>query len=183
MKNNRPLKSAIPPGLSPEVSLNSLCWLLDLSAQSIGQLERQGLVQKLARNSYSVASIPAVLRAMRTRGEGPAEYVTARTRWLQERARGAQLTRQEKEGRLVPVDQVAGAWAELALTMRSHMLSLPSRIAARIGMAKNAVEVQQILRREIEDALSELSKVDVVIAPPSTPGNGTAAVSGNPPPP
>ena len=181
MKSPRPAKTAIPPGVPPEVSINALCWLLDLSAQRISVLEREGIVQKVARNSYSTLSVPAVVRAMRVRGEGPVAYTEARTRWLQERARGAQLVREEKEGKLVPVDQVAAGWAELALTMRSHMLSLPSRIAARVGMAKNAVEVQQILRREIEDALSELSKVDVVIAP-STPGNGDAAARAGSPP-
>jgi hypothetical protein len=49
------------------------------------------------------------------------------------------------------------------MAMRSHLLAIPSKCAARIGVCKNAVEAQQLLRREVEEAMLELSKVTITI--------------------
>ena len=68
------------------------------------------------------------------------------------------------EGSLVPADQIDATWQALTATFKSHMLAIPSKVAARIGMCKTTVERQELLRLEVHHALDQLSKVAVVVA-------------------
>jgi hypothetical protein len=59
-------------------------------------------------------------------------------------------------------------------TVRARLLQIPSKIAARIRMVTSVVEAQAIVSREINEALSELSRAEVIVGAPSVPeaGNG-----------
>jgi hypothetical protein len=92
---------------------------------------------------------------------GHGSYATERARWVAEKARLAELERLEREGALVPADQVAETWNALAHLIRTRPLALPAKCAVRVGMARNAVEVQAILKVEVREVLTELSSTAV----------------------
>ena len=66
------------------------------------------------------------------------------------------LAYEQQSGKLVPADQVAGVWAQALTAVRSRLLAVPSKVAHRIRQCANDVEAQQLVRREIEAALSVL---------------------------
>ena len=44
--------------------------------------------------------------------------------------------------------------------MRARLLAVPAKVAVQLGMATTAMQRQEIVRREIYDALNELSRSD-----------------------
>lgn len=144
--------------LPKTVTLGELMELLNITRQAIDRNVAAGIIIKVGRDAYDIKSVPRYCAHTRAGGDLSPE----RRRFAAARARKAELETAVLEGRYVPADQVATTWRSILLTVRSHMLAIPSKIAARVGMCKGAVEVQALLRREIEEALLELSKVTFV---------------------
>ena len=92
---------------------------------------------------------------------GSGSYTHERARLTAEKARLAEIERLEREGALVTVEQVAETWGALTGVIRTRLLALPAKCAVRVGMARNAVEVQAILKAEIRELLTELSATTV----------------------
>jgi phage terminase Nu1 subunit (DNA packaging protein) len=154
--------------MAASISLEQIAKLLDLTPRRVQQLSSEGIIPKSDRGRYEL--VPAVrgyVRYLRERALGQdlgGEQMAAnKAKLTGTRAQIEEMKRARMAGEMVPREQIARAWAEVCMAVRSHLLGIPARLAARIGMAKNAVEVQQILRREIEEALSELAKVNVEI--------------------
>jgi len=105
-------------------------------------------------------------------GDGSADatsggYGAERAKLTAEKARLAELERLERECALVPADQVAATWDGLAGVIRTKLLALPAKCAARVGMARNAVEVQAILKAEVHELLMELPGTAVRVDDPA----------------
>src|SRR5262249_7562341 len=122
---------AKPKSLPTVVSLGELSWLLDLSPSHITGLERDGVVKKTGRDQYELVSVPQYVSTMRQRGEGPASWNRARTTLAQERAMAARMARLERQGRLLPADEVRACWLAIATTVKTKMLALASKLAPR----------------------------------------------------
>ena len=84
-------------------------------------------------------------------------YTHERARLTAEKAKLAEMERLEREGKLVPVEQVEQVWGALSGVIRTRLLALPAKCAARLGMAKNAIEAQAILKAEVHELLKELA--------------------------
>ena len=69
---------------------------------------------------------------------------------------GAELVNLEKEGKLVPVDQVETTWLRTLMFLRTKLLALPSKLAARLSLCTGIVERQKVLREAIDELLVDL---------------------------
>lgn len=75
-------------------------------------------------------------------------------------ARLRELELAEREGKLVSIDDIEMVWSKLIATCRARLLALPSRVATELAAETSAQRCQEIVRRELYDALAELSQSD-----------------------
>ena len=87
-----------------------------------------------------------------------ANLTAARARLTASRAAVADMQRRKLEGSLVPIDEVEALWAHQVTMARTRLLAIPAKVAVSLGMAQNAMQRQEIVRREIYAALDELSR-------------------------
>jgi phage terminase Nu1 subunit (DNA packaging protein) len=150
-------KSARPNRLPKDVSLGEIMWLLDASEQRVGQLVKDGVVEKAGRGRYLLSSVPKFIGEGRKRGEGTNEYNKARTRFLQAKAQRAERERDREEGEYLPADQVRLAWEALVMNCRNVALGVPSKVAARFSTFRTAADCQAACRSEIYLMLETLA--------------------------
>ena len=75
------------------------------------------------------------------------------------------------------------AWEAMTANMRSKMLAIPSKAAPAVYAAESLNEAKSILKDEINEALAELSGVEVRTRNPviaSSNGGSSAADDGDP---
>ena len=82
------------------------------------------MIEKTARDTYSIASIRNFVRDARQRGAGPAAWNRARTELAVERVAVARLSRQEREGELIPVGVVVAMNTQIVSTVRTRLLTV-----------------------------------------------------------
>jgi len=143
-----------------------LALLLDLTPRRLQQLAAEGVIPKTDRNRYDlVESVRGYVRYLRDRAFGPElrdspdSFATQRARLTRARANAEELKARQLAGELIPAADIEAAWGAVTEVMRTRLLAIPSKVAARIGMARNAVEAQAIIRAEITEALTELANV------------------------
>jgi hypothetical protein len=144
-----------PAGLPPTLTVEQLVYLLDLSGSRVSQLVTDQIVQRTATGRYSIGSVPSFIKYLRAHGSGPVALSQARRDLAVERAALARLERQEREGALIPTNQVREVYARSFGAVRSRVLQLPSKLAVRLAAAESAVQAQQIIRDECEELLSD----------------------------
>jgi hypothetical protein len=161
-----------PPGLPDEVNADQLMWLLGgVSRGRISQMESDGVIERAGKNRYKLNSVPAAFIWLRSRDTDQTdEWRKARVRWMNEKSRLTELERLRAEGEYLPKAQVLEGWSRLVMVCRQRLLALPSKIAVQVKMATTIAKVAEIIRREIYEALAELSRVEVFIE-----GEGEAA--------
>ena len=98
---------------------------------------------KKVRNSITDESIP--------------EYEESRARTEHLKAELLEIDRQQKEGKLVPAEEVEAKWIEIVTLARGKMLGIPSKAKQRIpdldAAAMKALE--DIVRETLEDLSGE----------------------------
>lgn len=72
----------------------------------------------------------------------------------------AELKAGEMSGALIPADQVAGKLHEAVTMMKTGLLSIPAKAAARVG-AKDVARAEQVIKDEVVEALNALSRIEV----------------------
>ncbi len=88
-----------------------------------------------------------------------ADAEVERGKLLAEKAIMARYDRLEMEGKLLNAEDVRKDAYRAAINVRRAVLSAPDRVAPVLLEAKNAREIRSILRRELTDALIDVSKV------------------------
>jgi hypothetical protein len=151
----------IPGRLPPTLNISELVYLLDISSNRVSQLTTDQVIQRTSTGKYATSSVPNYIRFLRQSGSGPAALSAARGNLAIEKAALAKLTRQEREGALVPVDQVASVYARTFGAVKTRALAMPAKIAAKLGMCANAAEAQQLVKDEVEEFLRDAEQGQV----------------------
>jgi phage terminase Nu1 subunit (DNA packaging protein) len=150
-----------------EVSTSDLATILGVSSRRVAQLVEEKILIRTARGTFDLGEAVRNYVAYRERRIaarlGAGEMHKARQRYLLARAKNAEIAAEERIGKLVPADQVETSFVAIAGAVRSHLLAIPAKVAARAGMCKTAVEVKALLQAEITEALSELALTKVSI--------------------
>jgi phage terminase Nu1 subunit (DNA packaging protein) len=155
-----------------ECTTAELAKTLGVTVQRVTQLQAEGVFVRVGRNRYRLADcVQAYVHyreaAVRAELGGGTSLTSARTDWVQARARIAHVEYQARIGELVPVDEVARAWAAVVTTLRTRLLSVPSHISARCGApdSQSRARVHEIAEQLIRNALEELSAVEIESIP------------------
>jgi hypothetical protein len=141
------------------LSLNDLCWLLDLTKQRISQLEDDGVIERLDRNSYSLKSVPRYLKLLRQAGAGPEKLQDAKLELLLEKVHAAKTDREEREATLLPARDVLNWNVKFCTVVKLHLMSLPSRLAPRLVNVRDTGKAETMLRSAITESLQELQQL------------------------
>jgi len=86
-----------------------------------------------------------------------ADYNAARARKMEADAQMAELELLQAKGKLVPAEDVAGAWVDVLAAMKARLMALPSVCAPICATETELVTIQSILENQIREALDELS--------------------------
>ena len=153
------------------VPLETISKLLDLTPRRVNQLTKDGVLPKVDRGRYAlVPVVRSYIRYLRERSVntdvGADDYAAHRARLTKARADMAEMEREQMANNLIPSDDVADAWEVMAGNMRSRLLAIPSKTAATIFSADDVVDAKKILKDTINEALAELSSIEVKTANP-----------------
>ena len=153
------------------VPLSTVAKILDLSSRRVNILVNDGVLPKVDRGRYALAPVvTAYIKYLRKRtvnnDVGADDYAAHRARLTKARADMAEMEREQMANNLIPSDDVADAWEAMAGNMRSRLLAIPSKTAATIFSADDVVDAKKILKDTINEALAELSSIEVKTANP-----------------
>lgn len=101
---------------------------------------------------------PESVPAARAQDEELPDYSQSRARSEFERANLLELERKQKEGLLLPADQVQKVWANSVTIARTKLLAIPTRLRQRIPHL--SLEEIAIAEELIRESLEELSASD-----------------------
>jgi len=152
------------------ISTATFAALLGVTCSRVAQLDAHGIIQKLKHGTYRTTEIAKYcdhLRSQLLNGGSGQTLTASRAQWLKEKTRITQLERQRLEGELLDRRQMEQTWLGIVGVIRTKLLALPSRAAVKLGMARNAVEAQQILAANVREILEELANTAVEIEEPS----------------
>jgi hypothetical protein len=153
------MKPAKPTKLPPDLSLADLCWLLGgLTRARVAQLVGEGVIERVERGRYSVASVPRFIQAQRKAGAGPKDWNKARTELVRERVLAARAARLRAEGESLPTVAVRAILSGNNLIVRDNFLGLGTRLAPRVFQAKSVPAVKLLLDAAIREVLETVSE-------------------------
>jgi phage terminase Nu1 subunit (DNA packaging protein) len=154
--------------LPERISSRELGLLLNITPSHIGQLRKRGVfpVPTPGGEYPTVRAVRAYITYLKEQTEGPADMMMGgdfslskeRARLTKYKADVAEIERKQALGQLVSAAEIETTWRSLVGVMRTRLLAIPARAASRVTMARSIVEVAEILRKEVYEALDALSK-------------------------
>jgi phage terminase Nu1 subunit (DNA packaging protein) len=155
------------------VSAKDLADLLGCSRCQVDRLSEDGVVVREDGGfalGASVRNFVAHRERVAQGATGDSAWQKARTLKTEEQAAEARLRRLQKEGELVEASEVERTWLAIVGVLRNRLLTIPSRMAARLARVNTPTEVQTLLRDEIYEHLTFIAQ--------STPGATKFGVRG-----
>ena len=147
-----------------EVAADVLANCLGITPRRVQLLAKQGAVVKLRRGVYdlekSVQSyITYKLESLEESQEQKSldEIRADHERW---KMRKTQLAVQLLEGKLHRAEDVERVWSQSAGAVRSRLLGIPVKAAPQVTGMEDTGEIQQVLQREVAEALNEIAGYD-----------------------
>lgn len=144
--------------------VHTIASLLLLDVRRIQQLAKEGHIPRAARGRYPlVGSVQGYIRYLRSRidADGVVDINEERRRWTRAKADLAELERKEREGMLVPADQIETFMNAIVSRVRQGVLSLPSRTAPQVQDAETIPQIEAIVREQCHEVLRELAGTKV----------------------
>ena len=147
-----------------EVAADVLANCLGITPRRVQLLAKQGAVVKLRRGVYdlekSVQSyITYKLESLEESQEQKSldEIRADHERW---KMRKTQLAVQLLEGKLHRAEDVERVWTKSAAAVRSRLLGIPVKASPQVAGMEDTGEIQQVLQREVAEALNEIAGYD-----------------------
>ncbi len=162
----------------PTFPTKTIAKLLDLTEARVGQLWKDGVISKpKERGSYPASVIPQYIKWLRNKAFGSdisaGDTNKERARLLKNQADEKEMIVAEMRAQLIPKGQVDHAWGEITAAMRAKMLGLPGKCAHAAVTAKDYKEANNILRKAVNEALTELNADILLCVKPDDHGTGT----------
>lgn len=153
-----------------QVNEKELAEYLGLSDRRIRQLVQEGIVVKSKRGRYDLKlSVKGYINSIRTdkkvKNESIDKVKLAREVELLQhdklKKRKTELIVRQMENKMHIAEDVEYFWNTMILAAKSKLTAIPTKISPRLIGLNDIKEIQKILKREIDDALNEISKYDV----------------------
>lgn len=150
---------ADPAALPYEMTERDIAALCGLSLSMVRTKAAEGVFIRTRKGRYdvqkSVQNYVGRLREVasrvgKTTSGGSSDLNAEKLRLLKAQAQKAELHNRLAAGEMVAVADVRAEWVTVATDLRSQILAIPPRVAARVGLDRNAAV---ILEEEIRIAL------------------------------
>lgn len=142
-------------------SAKQLAEVLNLSPRRIQQLADEEIIVKNSRGKYNaLESIRRYIQFLQEKRSESDEANYFKERALHEKAKRemAELKLAKLKNQLHDAADVEAVMANMLVTFRSRMLSLPDKVSPKLLAMDNLSEISETIRDEIMDALTELSE-------------------------
>ncbi len=140
---------------------------LDISERRFRELLDEGVITRAEKGQFDPrAVVTEYVRHLRTIASGRAgeqeqqARATADARKAAAQAEMAEMELAERKGELIPADEIGEVVAGAVQVMKTRMLGLPTKLAKLVG-ARDPAQAEKVIRAEVVEALTELSKVRV----------------------
>ena len=147
-----------------EVATDVLANCLGITPRRVQLLAKQGAVVKLRRGVYDLEkSVQSYITyKLDSLEEGQEQKSLDEIRADHERwkMRKTQLAVQLLEGKLHRAEDVERVWTQSAAAVRSRLLGIPVKAAPQVAGMEDTGEIQQVLQREVAEALNEIAGYD-----------------------
>lgn len=153
-----------------EVTEKELSEYLGLSDRRIRQLFKQGIVVKSQRGKYDLkASVLGYVNFLRDKDKNRDEAMeklrlTSEAEKLTHerlKKRKTELQVLQIEKKLHAQEDVEYFWNAMVLAAKSRITAIPVKVSPILVGIEDRKEIQSILKREISEALNEISEYDV----------------------
>ena len=147
----------------PNYPIAVIAKLLDLSERHVRRLADDNILKKPEKNKgWEITNVTLYIRYLRERAFGKDISTTdlhnEKLRLTKAQADKATLEVNELEGELIPAQIVEDTWINYSMNVRAKLLALPTRIAHEIITIEDYQEALEILKKQINEALKELSE-------------------------
>ena len=161
-----------------KILTHELAAIFGCSPRWINQLTTNGLLTQVERGRYQLGStireyIASIKQQAEEKDEEETDLRAEQTLLTRANRKMAELELAVMNGKLHRSEDVQSIMNEMLTSFRSRLLAIPARISPEVAAATDAMVVQQMIKGEIYDALSELSEYDP--AKFTTAGNGQEA--------
>jgi phage terminase Nu1 subunit (DNA packaging protein) len=156
------------------VNKRQLSDILGNTEETLTQWQKQGMPILLSRrgaagNQYETKDVLAWIDAQRQSDEPVTDYNTERTRKVKIEADILALDKAQKQGKLIDADTVEESWIRMVCAFKAKILAIPTKCAPAVVAASTFIEVEELLKTAIYDALSELSTENIEYSDPADP--------------
>ena len=152
--------------LSEEIILtHELAEIFGCSPRWVNQLTTNNLLTQVGRGKYKLGdAIREYIAAIKLQAEESDDQETdlraEQTMLTRANRKMAELELAVMNGDLHRSEDVKSIMNEMLVSFRSRMLTIPARATPEITASNDANLIQQVIKREVYDALSELSDYD-----------------------
>lgn len=148
------------------VSSTTLAKILNLSTRRVRQLADEGLFKKVKRGQYNlVDNINSYIAYLKTNheannitNESELDLDTERAKLNHIKGLQEELKLAAMKGTMHKSEDVQRVMNDMLSNFKSKLLALPSKVAPYLLARDNVSEIQDIIRKEIFEALQELSE-------------------------
>ena len=134
-----------------------LAAMLDVSPRRIRQLSDEGTIVKSGPGEYELhASVLGYIRKSASGGDG---YEADRARKMKADADMAEIEAAKAASKLVESRPIERTWMAAIIGAKTRLMALPARIGPQTVIQPTAQAATELIRKEMMDALAELSRV------------------------
>jgi len=141
-----------------------LAEMLSLSARRIQQLVAAGVLPKPTAKGHDLqTAVRSYVRFLRQPGKS-ASLTDAKQKLVEVQTALKSVELHRREGELVEVTACAAIWERAATAVRAKLLALPTKCAPLVE-GRSVREASEVLRRQVYEALTELSQLKIENVP------------------
>jgi len=146
------------------VSTAEICEIMGLSSRRIQQLVEENAVVRVAHGKYDlVASFRAYLEYEKEKiisDDKDLDKLREETLWTRARRKKTEAELGIITGKLHRAEDVENIMNAMMMSFRSQLLSFASRLAPKVQGKKDLIEIQELVKDEVEDLMNELKDYD-----------------------
>ena len=142
------------------VSQTNLAKALNLSVRRVQQLVQEKVVVRDDSDPTGGVFLFDSLRSyyMKQADKSGDDYFKIKAQHEEVKKQLSEVKLRQLEGELIEVTEVDAALADILVTLRTNLLSMPAKFSTQLE-GKDRAEIYKILTAEIEDKLQELSNL------------------------
>lgn len=142
------------------VRTSELSHILGLTDSRIRQLERSGVISKVGRGRYDlVSTVQGYCKYLKEAAEQP-EGLSEKDLLDRTRRKKIELEIQIMQGELHRAEDVMRVMNDMLGAFRARCLGMPHKLAPQLIAKAELPTIQDIIKKEIHEALTELSDYD-----------------------